>query len=96
VDDKPRKATFTILPSHKVNWSIAGFGSSQGKDWVFIHPNDFKVEFNTDFGRGAGKMYTIALTMLECSTRGVTEARVTVRDFDGNKTLVFKGKVNAY
>jgi hypothetical protein len=95
VDDNRREATFTILPSDYVNWSIAGFGSAKGTDRVAIHPNDFKVEFNTDFGRGLGRMYTIALTALACSTRGVAEARVTVRDFN-DKTLVFKGSVNAY
>jgi hypothetical protein len=97
-----RVATFTILPSHDVlpshyvNWSIAGFGSAQGKDKVDIHPDDDSwVQFNTDFGRGLGKMYTISLSALSCSPRGVHEARVTVRDFD-TQNVQFAGSVTAY
>jgi hypothetical protein len=91
-----RETLMSIDENHKAVWSILGFGSANGVDKVDIFPdgNSWKAQFNTDFGNGHGKMYTIELRAESCS-RGVDSAKVTVRDFD-NKVPVHTGSVTRF
>jgi hypothetical protein len=60
-------------------------------DRVDIYPDarlGGKVQFNTDRGLGWGKMYTVELRALSCSTSGVTEAEFRMSDFDTKIDLV--------
>jgi hypothetical protein len=93
-----REVFVAVTQSHYAYWSLEGFGSGQGVDRVdFFHRHPWlsgAVQFNTDRGLGWGKMYTITLFALSCSTHGVTEAEFSMSDFDTKAQLV-RGIVTA-